>query len=119
MQANRKRLKCQDIELVTADIIDYEIPTDVTIVYAFNPVRGELFAALVAALLGSLDRRPRRLRFVYTNPKEHETLMRTGRANLLRDYPPRFHRRYAVRIYDLLPAADRVDGGSGGGGGLP
>jgi precorrin-6B methylase 2 len=104
VEANRPRLKCREVEVITADLTEYVVPDDVTVAYCFNPVIGELFAALLEELLRSLDRRPRRLVLIYTNPKEHDRLMRTGRARLLRDYARNMLRQYPTRVYELLPA---------------
>jgi SAM-dependent methyltransferase len=36
---NRRRLSCQDVELVTVDALDWEIPDDLTVVYLYCPFR--------------------------------------------------------------------------------
>src|SRR4051812_12995957 len=59
------RLTCRNIELVQADVLDYEFPDDVTIAYFFNPFEGEVFGAVVEKLVASLRRNPRSLRIIY------------------------------------------------------
>lgn len=81
---NRHRLRCPDVELVTADAREYEVPDDVTVVFMANPFTGEPFQAVVENILASVDRRPRRLRLVYRNPVEHDGLMATGRFRVVR-----------------------------------
>ncbi len=84
IQNNRGRLLCQDVELVTADATDYELPDDVTVAYFANPFTGEIFRTVIEQLLASVDRQPRRLRLVYRNPVEHDYLMSTGRFRPVR-----------------------------------
>jgi SAM-dependent methyltransferase len=65
---NRPRLRCGEVELVTADATGYEVPDDVTVVYPFHPVYGEAFDAVVSNLIASVDRTPRRLRVIRGPP---------------------------------------------------
>jgi SAM-dependent methyltransferase len=74
--ASRRRARA--IELVHADVLHYEIPDDVTIVYLYNPFTGPVFQAAVDAMLASLQRAPRRLRVVYGNPIEAQMLLDAG-----------------------------------------
>jgi SAM-dependent methyltransferase len=78
------RLRCRDIEVLTCDVMDYEIPDDVTVVYMADPFRGHVFDAAMAKLIASVDRNPRRLRIVYNFPVEGGRIERTGRAQLVR-----------------------------------
>jgi len=74
----RHRLRCEDVELVTADVTEYELSDDVTVVYLNNPFNGPVFAAAVGKILASLERRPRRLRVIYGNPVEEQMLLDAG-----------------------------------------
>jgi SAM-dependent methyltransferase len=103
------RRRCEHVELVTADVLDYEIPDDVTVVYMYNPFRGATFDAVIAKLIASVDRRPRTVRLIYLNPKEHDRLLatgrfrferRAGRLRLRRDAAARSY----IRLYVLQPA---------------
>lgn len=38
--ASRDGLRCQEIELVTADVLEYRLPPDVTVAYLYNPFAG-------------------------------------------------------------------------------
>ena len=80
----RKRLRCKEVEIHTGDAMEYVIPDDVTVVYMADPFRGEVFDAVVANLLASVDRAPRRVRIIYFMPVEGGRLERTGRAALVR-----------------------------------
>jgi predicted RNA methylase len=109
LEATRSRLRCQNIELVQSDIVDFRFPDDVTVVYAFNPFGGAVFEAAMRALIASFDRRPRRMYLIYLNPKEHDRLVASGRFRLLtrlwrwgrRPAPMRGH---AMHIYEVRPA---------------
>ena len=104
----KARLRCNDIEIVNADAVDYEIPDDVTVVFMYNPVRGENFAAVVKNVLDSYDRRPRTLRIVYATPIEESALLSTGRIRMVRQVrgfrPGReWSRSNSVRLYSVIP----------------
>lgn len=78
IQKNLRRLRCQNVELVTSNVLDYEVPDEVTVVYMFNPFAGEVFANVVSKLVGSLGRSPRQLRLIYRIPVMHELLVQEG-----------------------------------------
>ena len=105
LEANRKRLKCTDVQLETADLTEYEVPDEVTFAYLANSVTGDAFSAMLAQMLRSLDRRPRRLTLIYMNPTEHDRVMATGRARMLREHRRNALREVPLRIYELSPAA--------------
>ncbi|HEV2124341.1 MAG TPA: methyltransferase domain-containing protein [Chloroflexota bacterium] len=78
------KLLCDNVDIVTSDVLDYEIPDDVTVVFLYNPFRGQIFASVIQKLLASVDRRPRRMRVIYFFPAEFEHLRSTGRFRLVR-----------------------------------
>jgi protein-L-isoaspartate O-methyltransferase len=84
VERNRRRLRCQNIELITGDFGTTPIPDDMTVAYAFNPVWGELFQQLMQNIVASLERRPRRVRFIYANPVEAAEVVRSGHFQLAR-----------------------------------
>jgi SAM-dependent methyltransferase len=104
VKARRHALRCTEIELVTADVAEFTIPDDVTIVYHYNSIGGVAFAALVQRLLESLERRPRELRFIYNTALEEQALLATGRFRLVRMARglrpgPGWSRKLAIRVY--------------------
>jgi predicted RNA methylase len=78
----RRRGRCGEIELVNSDIVDYDVPDDVTFVYMFNPFRGAIFEAAIGSVIQSLDRNLRTVHVIYTNPFEEAYLLGTGRFEL-------------------------------------
>jgi SAM-dependent methyltransferase len=81
---SQARLRCRDISVVTRDLMDYEIPDDVTVAFMFDLLRSHAFDAVIAKVVASIDRNPRRFRIIYNNPVEGGRLERTGRAQLVR-----------------------------------
>jgi len=108
IDARRQSLRCSDVEFVTADVAEYAIPDDVTVIYHANSVRGDAFAALMERIGESLDRKPRGLRFIYNIPLEEEALLRTGRFRPVRTAvglrPGRaWSRKMSSRMYSAEP----------------
>jgi SAM-dependent methyltransferase len=116
LEASRAKLVCADVELIETDIARYEVPDDVTVVYAYNPVRGELFEAAMHALLASYDRNPRPLHLLYRYPREHDQLEASGRFELLKTLTtwrprPSWRRATAINVYrvgESEPAMHRL-----------
>lgn len=76
----QQRLRCPHVELVTADVLQWEVPADLTVAYLYNPFRGEIFSRAIERLADAVDRRGGPLRLIYVNAVEHERVMATGRA---------------------------------------
>ena len=113
LEAVRPRLACPHVELVQADITDFRIPDDVTIVYAYNPVRGVLFEAAMKRLIASYDRRPRPMHLLYRYPREHDLVAASGRFDLLQTVTtwrprPSWSRATAINIYAAQPLHELV-----------
>ena len=98
--ANRGRCLTTDVELVHADITDYTVPDDVTIVYMYNPFTGIVFDTFIRRLLESIDRNPRPIRIIYVNPVEETRLLETGRVRFVRSV----WGRCTTRIYLMAPS---------------
>jgi SAM-dependent methyltransferase len=106
------KLRCKHVEIVTADVVNYEVPDDVTFVYFFDPFHGEIFSAVVQKLLASLRRRPRELTIIYFDPAEEQILLAAG-AKLVKTTrglrPTReWSRENAVHVYKLRTPVDRA-----------
>jgi predicted RNA methylase len=108
IERNRHRLQCQDVEIVTADVLDWEIPDDVTIAYIYRPFRTEVFEHILDRLLESIDRRPRQVRFIYNYcpAPDYRYIMATGRATGVSIRVPRYlQARYRELFFFLLHPA--------------
>lgn len=97
------RLRCPEVEIVTADVLEYELPDDVNVVYLNNPFNGPVFEAAIDRLLASMRRRPRAVRVIYANPKDESVLLRAGfrPVRTLRGLRPgaEWSRSNSVRLY--------------------
>ena len=49
-----------------------------------DPFRAEIFDSVIAKIIDSVDRNPRTIRLIYSNPVEGGRIERTGRARLVR-----------------------------------
>jgi SAM-dependent methyltransferase len=78
------RVRCGEIEVLQEDATSWPLPDDVTYVYMFNPFKGEVFAAVLARVLESLERRPRPLTLIYANPTCGRDVLATGRFRRVR-----------------------------------
>jgi SAM-dependent methyltransferase len=79
VEHNRDRLKCQDVELITGDAVEYTFPDDLTIAYFYHPFSGTTFERVIDNLIASLDRNPRELHLVYGYPMMADYIRQTGR----------------------------------------
>jgi len=105
LDRNAPLLRCPQVELVTADVLDYEPPPDITVAFFANPFTGDTFDTAVNKLLRAAVRR---LRIIYFNPIEHERLMATGRLRVvrrLRGWRPGkdWSRSNATVMYEYVP----------------
>jgi hypothetical protein len=107
LERSRLRPRAGTVEFVTADVLQYEIPDDLSVVYLYNPFTGLLFARFLERLPDSLERRPRPLRLVYNYPFEHDHVIASGRfrpIDLSSSYSPAWYRRpgYVILTYEAL-----------------
>jgi len=63
------RLKCRDIELITANAREFVIPDEATVIYFFNPFSGEVLTDVLQNIRASLRRRRRALRLICKIPE--------------------------------------------------
>lgn len=85
MNVHRAHAKLQaPVQIVRENIVDYEIPDDVTVAFVGNPFRLDVFAGFMRQLVASLDRAPRHLRLVYVGPREEAQVLATGRFEKVR-----------------------------------
>jgi Predicted O-methyltransferase len=104
MATTTRRLSCRNIELVCADLRHYRIPDDVTVVFVNNSVRGSIFTTVLGEISASMERNPRRLRFIYSNPVEDAAVLATGQWRKVRTIEPRrSHWPYGVTcVYEWV-----------------
>lgn len=76
----RPRLVANEVEAVTADVLEWEVPDDLSVLFLYSPFMGEIFHRALERIFESYDRRPRPLHIVYDFPWEHNWLVSTGRV---------------------------------------
>jgi SAM-dependent methyltransferase len=102
IERNRHKLVCRNIELVTSDAAGFEVPDDMTVAYFFHPFGGETFDAVLANIVASLDRNPRRLTLIYQLPLDGDRILATGRFELTRTPVGRLDSR-RIAVYASTP----------------
>jgi SAM-dependent methyltransferase len=93
LQRARPRLRCPSVELVSADVLSYEIPRAVSVIYMYSPFIGETFHRFAERAFAAFDAHPRPLLIVYGFPWEHNWLIATGRVRTVDVNPTRWPRR--------------------------
>ncbi len=71
----RRRVSCAEIQIVHADAAEFEIPSDVTVVFMSNPFHDVPLDRVLENLRGSLYLNPRRLRIIYNSPVFHNRVL--------------------------------------------
>jgi SAM-dependent methyltransferase len=101
VERHRRWLRCKDVELVTGDVLDWEIPDDLNLVYLYAPFPDHVLERFVERLLASIDRCPRDVRLIYNfgTAGNHETILRTGRAWPAELRAPRLLRRAFAEVW--------------------
>jgi hypothetical protein len=95
--------------VVRADATTYRVPDDVTVVFLYNPFRGDVLQAALTRVLESFDRAPRRLRVVYANPRDHELIVAMQRFKIAYtiwlSWRPEaeWHRTKVAHVYEVEP----------------
>jgi SAM-dependent methyltransferase len=73
----RRYLVCP--EVVHADAATYQVPDDITVIVIYNSFDDQVLCAVLARVLESIDRVPRRMRVAYVNPRGHALVLSMGR----------------------------------------
>ena len=63
---------CNEVEVVQADATEFAVPSDVTVVFLFNPFSGQVLRAVEDRIRTSLRDNPRVLKVVSLHPSEWE-----------------------------------------------
>jgi SAM-dependent methyltransferase/thiol-disulfide isomerase/thioredoxin/uncharacterized membrane protein YphA (DoxX/SURF4 family) len=115
VERNRRRFRCQNIDLVNADATDWEIPHDMTVAYLFHPFAGAVFDHVIENIVRSIERNPRRVRLVYAGPVFERNIISTGYFRLAgrRQARGRHHKVFSsVALFEHEPGVARSSLGS-------
>ena len=79
-QRNVRRMNKTNVsvDVLNVDAAHYVVPSDVTVVYLFNPLVDDLFDDFLDRLMQSLQARPRLVRIVYRKPSDHDAVIARG-----------------------------------------
>jgi hypothetical protein len=64
------KLCCPQIDILTANAIDYQIPDDASVFHFFNPFRGDTLMTVVDHIHESLNQCPRQASILFANPDD-------------------------------------------------
>jgi predicted RNA methylase len=89
LAAAAHRHRCRNVEIVAADVKDFEVPDDLTIAYFFRPFGEKTLDPLLRRIIESVDRHPRSVRLIYSWPTDeaHSMILATGRFRLVKELP--------------------------------
>ncbi len=76
----RPRLRAQGVECITANVREWPVTDEASVIFMCNPFIGDTFRSAVSSIFESYDRNPRALHIVYEHPWEHDWLLSTGRV---------------------------------------
>jgi SAM-dependent methyltransferase len=85
---NLAKLGLSQCRVFLGDAMTFADLDDYTVVFMFHPFGEVVFEQVLANLNGSLRRRPRRLRIVYSNPVFEGLILASGRFETEVDYRP-------------------------------
>ena len=102
--------------IVLGDATSFEVPTDVTVVFLYNPFQGTALDATLEQIIASHDRAPRRIVIAYANPVEHQRILARHRLRtagwLQLAWRPtaEWRRMLAVQLLEVVPQSSRGGG---------
>jgi SAM-dependent methyltransferase len=70
------RRRCERIQAINADVVDYRFPPQNLVVYLFNPFGPDVLEKVMSNLRASLDERPRHLVLVMVMPESAGVISR-------------------------------------------
>jgi SAM-dependent methyltransferase len=57
LESNQAKLKCRDVQIVTADALAFDIPNEMTVAYFYSPFTGDVFRNVIDRIKASLPQR--------------------------------------------------------------
>lgn len=73
LSRSRSRLHCRDIEVIESDATTFQIPSEVSVIFLFNPFVGQVLQRVIDQIRESLRASPRELRIAYIYPADEVT----------------------------------------------
>ena len=103
-RANLTKLKLTKCRVIEADAATFTALDEYTHLFMYNPFSATVLEQVLSNLFGSLSRRPRSVRVVYSNPLHEDVIVSSGRFTRSFVYQP--YLGYRICVYDSCPAAD-------------
>ena len=66
------------IKIIKGDVLDYKYNNDETVFYLFNPFSNIILDQLCAQIMKSIHQKPRRVYFIYVNPRFQNIIVANG-----------------------------------------
>jgi SAM-dependent methyltransferase len=86
LELNRTTFRCPDVDLVTGDATEFEVPDEMTVAYMWHPFVGDTFRRVIDNIVASLEQHPRRLRLIYVTPVMADYISSTARFELVKSF---------------------------------
>ena len=87
-RANFERLGLRQCRVFEGDAAELAELDDYDVLFMFHAFSTDVLERVLANLVASLERRPRRVRIVYENPLEEPVILATGQFHRVLDYHP-------------------------------
>jgi hypothetical protein len=71
------KVRCRNVEIVTANASEFELPSDATILHFFNPFSGETLQKTLINIRNSLELSPRNVTILFANPEGFDVSMKS------------------------------------------
>jgi hypothetical protein len=73
-----RRFRCRDVDILTANASDFELPSDAAILHFFNPFSGETLRRTFMNVRNSLELNPRNVAILFANPEQVDPAMKSS-----------------------------------------
>lgn len=70
-----EKLRCKDIEIITANAMTYVPPQSTTVFFLFNPFNNEILEAVLGKIRESLAAKPREIKIIYQRGNGHDAAL--------------------------------------------
>jgi len=102
VQSLSNRFRAAEVEIIVADASEWPLPDDVTYVYMYRPVKGQVFEQTIERIEESLRRKPRKLTLAYAYPEQEQVLLAKGfrRIRESRGFQSLPHYTVSVYVHD-------------------
>jgi len=71
----KKRLRCEDVEVVQGDAVEFNLPQTATVLHFFHPFYGVPLEQVVRNVVRSMQETPRKLTILFANPFDFERIV--------------------------------------------